>query len=135
MELSNSSASKLNEYERAFVDHMAKSGIAGLDFARLTKEVFEAEIGGEGDALLKGLSQQALEDPELFASEMYKTFGLGALQYYVMIVKYVDGGKFHPEEKADEEAEKEELESIVNEIGSDSEQEMESSPTRTATPG
>jgi hypothetical protein len=105
---------------------MTKSSIAGADFARLTKEVFEAEIGGEGDALLRGLSQQALEDPRRFASEMYKTFGLGALQYFVMIVKYVDAGKFHPEEEAEEEAEKEDLESIVNEIGYDPEQETES---------
>ena len=127
MESPNASESELNEYERAFVDHMARSGIAGLDFARLTKEVFEAEIGGEGDALLKGLSQPALEDPGLFASELYKTFGLGALQYYVMIVKYVDAGKFHPEEEAKEEAEEEDLESIFNEIGSDPEQETESS--------
>jgi len=125
MESSNISEYKLNEYERAFVDHMARSGIAGSDFARLTKEVFEAEIGGGGDTLLKGLSQQTLEDPELFATEMYKTFGLGVLQYYVMIVRYVDAGKFHPREEADEEAEKDDLESIINELGSDPEQETE----------
>lgn len=103
-----------------------RSGITGPDFARLTKETLEAEIGGEGDALLKDLSQQTLEDPELFASEMYKTFGMGALQYYVMIVKYVDAGKFHPQEEAEEEAADEDLESIVNEIDSNPARETES---------
>ena len=102
---------------------MVRSRIAGTDFARLTKEAFEAEFGGEGDALLRGLSQEALEDPEQFASEMYKAFGLGALQYYVVIVKHVDAGKFHPEEEAEEEAEEEDLESIVNEIDSKPEDE------------
>ena len=112
----------LNEYEKAFVDHMSRSGIAGPDFARLTKEVFEAEFGGEGDALLRGLSQEALEDPKRFASEVYRTFGMGALQYYVMIVKYVDSGRFHPEEEAEEEAEEQDLESIVREMESDPDQ-------------
>jgi hypothetical protein len=126
--MSNFSGFRLNEYERAFVDHMVRSSMAGPDFARLAKEAFEAELGGEGDALLKGLDQQTLENPERFASEIYKAFGLGALQYYVMIVKYVDAGKFHPEEEAEDEAEEEDLESIVNELDSKPGQETGSSP-------
>ncbi len=112
----------MNEYERAFAAHMFKSGISGPDFARLTRDVFEAEFGGEGDALLKGLNRKTMEDPKRFASELYKTFGMGALQYYVKIVKYVDSGKFHPEEEAEEEAVQEDLQSIVDEIESNSEQ-------------
>ena len=104
---------------------MSRSGIKGVEFARLTKDVFEAEFGGEGDALLRGLTPEALEDPRRFASEVYKTYGMGALQYYVMIVKYLDSGKFHPEEETEEEAEEEDLESIVNEVESNSNQEVE----------
>jgi hypothetical protein len=118
----NRSGPKLNEYEKAFVEHMSKSGIRGADFTRLTRDVFEAEFGGEGDALLKGLSQESLESPERFATEVYKAYGLGALHYYVMIVKYVDSGKFHPEEEAEEEAEEGDLESIINEVESNSKQ-------------
>ena len=120
--LAKRARSILNEYEKAFVGHMSRSGITGPDFARLTKEAFEAEFGGEGDTLLKGLSREAFEDPKRFASEVYKTFGMGALQYYVTIVKYVDSGMFHPEEEAEEEAEEQDLESIVREIESDPEQ-------------
>jgi len=118
----------LNEYEKAFVEHMAKSGIRDADFSRLTKEVYEAEFGGEGDALLKGFSREVREDPERFAIELYKVYGLGALQYYAMIVKYVDAGKFRPEEEEEEEAEEEDLKSIVQEIESNSGEEPESSP-------
>ena len=119
----------MNEYEKAFVEHMSKSGINGHAFARLTKEVYEAEFGGEGDALLRGFSQEALLDPQRFAIEVYKTYGLGALQYYAMIVKYVDSGRFNPAEEAEEEAEEEDLQTIVDEVESYSEQRSESSPT------
>ncbi len=118
--------STLNEYEKAFVEHMAKSGIEGGDFSRLVRDAFEAELGGQGDTLLQGMSQEVLEDPERFASELYKTFGMEALQYYVMIVKYVDSGRFHPEEEAEDEAVEADLESIVNELDSNSEQQAES---------
>ncbi len=102
---------------------MSRSGIEGNDFARLIKDVFEAEFGGQGDTLLRGLRQEALEDPRLFASEMYEKFGTEALQYYVKIVKYLDSGRFHPEEEAEDEAVEEDLESIVNEVESNSDQE------------
>jgi hypothetical protein len=69
------------------------------------------------------LGRETLEDPQRFASEVYKTYGMAALQYYVMIVRYVDSGKFHPEEEAEEEAEEQDLESIVNEVESNSNQE------------
>jgi len=119
----------MNEYEKAFVEHMSKSGIRGPEFARLTKEAYESEFGGEGDVLLKELSQETLEDPQRFATEVYKTYGMGALQYYSMIVRYADSGRFNPEEEAEEEAEEADLQTIVDEVDSNSEQEPESGPT------
>ena len=111
---------ELNECEKAFVDHMSRSGIEGIDFQRLTNDVFEGEFGGQGDALLRNLSPEALEVPSHFATEVYKKFGMEALRYFVMIVKYVDSGRFHPEEEAEDEAVEEDLESIVNEVESNS---------------
>ena len=105
---------------------MSKSEIEGDDFARLTRDAFEAELGGQGETLLKGLSQEALGDPERFASELYKTFGMEALKYFVMIVKYVDSGRFHPQEEAEDEAVEQDLQSIVDEMESNSYQEAES---------
>ncbi len=104
---------------------MSRSGIEGTDFTRLTRDVFEAELGGQGETLLRGLSQEALEDPERFASELYRMYGTEALKYYVMIVKYVDSGRFHPEEEVEEEAVEEDLQSIVDEMESHSEPDTE----------
>ena len=116
----------MNEYEKAFTKHMEKAGIGGTDFARLIKEAYEAEFGGQGDALLAGLGQETMEDPRRFASVVYKEHGMGALQYYSMIVKYLDSGRFNPAEEAEEEAEESDLESIVEEVESNSEQETSS---------
>ncbi len=101
---------------------MTESGVQGPDFARLVKDVFEAELGGQGDVLMKSLGNEAMGDPKRFASEVYKAFGMEALQYYVMIVKYLDAGKFHPEEEAEDEAVEADLQSIVDEVESNSEQ-------------
>lgn len=119
----------MNEYEKAFVEHVSKSDIKGPEFARLTKEAYEAEFGGEGDVLLRGFGQEILEDPERFAIEVYKTYGTGALQYYSLIVRYLDSGKFDPAEEAEEEAEEKELETIVDEVDSNSVRYPESNPT------
>ncbi len=104
---------------------MSRSGIEGAEFARLTRDVFEAELGGQGKTLLNGINQETLEDPERFATKLYETLGMKALQYYVMIVKYVDAGRFHPEEEAEDEAVEEDLQSIVDEVESSSRQEAE----------
>jgi hypothetical protein len=112
----------LNEYEKAFVERIAKSGIEGAGFADLVREAFEAEYGGEGDALLVGLSKETKEDPGRFASELYDQYGTGALQYYALIIRYVDSGRYSPAEEAEEEAEESDLESIVEEVESNSEQ-------------
>ena len=118
----------MNEYEGAFTERMAKSGIAGAEFARLVKEAYEAEFEGEGDALLVGLGPQTLEDPRRFASEVYKEYGMGALQYFSLIVRYVESGRFNPAEEAEEEAEDADLESILEKVESNSEQETTSDP-------
>ena len=113
----------MNEYEKAFVEHISKSGIEDADFPRLVREAYEAEFGGEGDVLLAGLSRETLADPRRFASEFYRQYGLGALRYFTMVVRYVDSGRFNPAEEAEEEAEESDLESIVEEIDSSSDHE------------
>jgi hypothetical protein len=110
------------------VEHIVRLNIRGSDFSELTKQALEAEYGGEGNALLSGFSQGTLEDPQKFALELYKVYGTGALQYYVAIVKYADSGKFHPEEDSEEKTEEQELASMVDEIGLDSDQESGTDP-------
>jgi len=122
----------MNEYDRAFVDHMSRLGLKGTNFAKLTKEVFEAKFGGGGDALLKGWTQETLEDPERFASEVHRIFGMGALQYYVLIVRYLNAGRFNPEREAEEDVEEERLESIVNQMDANSDYAVESDELTTA---
>jgi hypothetical protein len=118
----------LNEYERAFVEHMSRSEVDGDDFARLTRDAFEAELGGQGATLLTAVSQEALRSPERFASELYKTFGTEALKYFVMIVKYVDSGRFHPQEEVEDEAVDQDLQSIVDEMEPNTRHEVEEGP-------
>jgi len=108
---------------------MTASGIKGADFARLTRDVLAAEFGGQGETLLRGLSRDALKDPERFASELYKMYGMEALKYYVMIVRYLDSGRFHPEEEAEDEAVEEDLETLVEAVDSNSEQGTETDPS------
>jgi len=113
----------LNEYEKAFVEHIAGLHIEGPVFATLVREALEAEYGGEIDNLLGGLKPQTLEDPEKFAAELSKTFGADAMEYYITITKYAESGSFQPEQESEEEKEDEELESIVRETEPDSDQE------------
>jgi cysteinyl-tRNA synthetase len=75
--------------------------------------------------LIRGIDQANFEDPERFASELFKSFGTEALRYYVVIVKYADSGKFNAEGDAEEEAEKEELKSIMQQTESASNQEAD----------
>jgi len=114
--------SDLNEYEKAFVEHIAQLNISGPNFAALAREALEAEYGGEIDSVLNGLTQETLRNPEKFAVEVFKVFGTQAMQYYVTIIKYAESGNFHPEEDAELEKEEEELESLVHKLGPDSEQ-------------
>jgi hypothetical protein len=105
-----------------FIERMARLKIPpGPTFIALTKGALEGEFGGEGDALLKGLSQSALEDPTKFAKELFNMYGDGAMQYFAMIVRYAESGNFHPEEDQELEREEEELGSVVKEVEGDSE--------------
>ena len=106
----------MNEYEEAFVDHVEELGIDGPTFSALVKESLEAEYGGEIDAVFKGLSQETLEDPEKFATEVFKAFGTGAMQYYVAILRYAESTNFHPAEDQETKKEEDELESILRDV-------------------
>jgi hypothetical protein len=111
---------ELNEYEKAFVEHVTRLKIGGPNFAKLAREALEAEYGGEIDALFSGLSQETLESPERFAAEVFKTFGKEAMPYYVTILKYAESGLYQPEQDSEQEKEEEELESIIHKIEPDS---------------
>lgn len=107
----------MNEYEKAFVERIAALKIPpGPTFAALVKGALEGEWGGEGDAMLKGLSQETIGDPAKFASQLFKTYGSGAMRYLTLIVKFADSGNFHPEEDQESEREEEELESVIQEV-------------------
>jgi len=111
----------MNMIEKAFLERIAELRIdPGPTFAELTRGALEGEWGGEGGELLKGISQQTLEDPKRFASELLKTYGDGAEKYLMLIVKYADSGTFHPEEEQELEKEEEELESVVEEVDAQS---------------
>jgi hypothetical protein len=109
----------LNDYEKAFVEHIAKLNIQGAAFAKLVQEGLEAEYGGEIGTLLSSLKPPTLESPEKFAAELYRTLGTGAMPYYVTIIKFAESGRFSQEQDAEEEKENKELESLVREIESD----------------
>jgi hypothetical protein len=110
----------LNEYEKRFVEHIARLGVTGLAFTRLVRKALEAEYGGEMDSLLSNLNQTTLEDPEEFAVEVYKAFGTDSMQYFVTIVKYAESEAYHPDEDSELEKEEEELESLVGRLEPDS---------------
>jgi hypothetical protein len=102
------------------VKHIARLNIEGPAFAALVREAMEAEYGGEIDNVLRGLKQQALEDSEKFAAELFKAFGTQAMQYYVTIIKFAESGSFRPDQDPEEEREDEELESLIRETEPDS---------------
>ena len=53
---------------------------------------------------------------------MIRTYGEGAEQYLLLIVKYADSGDFRPAEEEESEKEEEELESVIDEVQANSEQ-------------
>jgi len=114
----------MNEIEKAFLERIAELKIEpGPGFAALTKGALEGEWGGEADELLKGISGETLEDPKRLASELIGTYGDGAERYLLLIVKYADSGRFHPDAEQELEKEEEELESVVEEVDANSGQE------------
>ena len=110
----------MNEYEKAFVQRMGVLKVTpGPGFASLVQNAFEREMGGEETSFLTGISRKTLEDPEKFAAELYNTYGTEAMGYLSMIVRFAESGDYHPSEDAEERKEEEELESIIEETGSD----------------
>jgi len=69
---------------------------AGIDFEALAREALTGKFGGAVDVMLRGLSPDALKEPERFVNELSKTFGRGAVAIYEPITKYVDMGLYGP---------------------------------------
>lgn len=116
----------MNDYEKAFVERINGLKIApGPAFASLVRVALGREMGGEEESLLSGLSQATLEDPRRLAMELYNTYGEGAMQYLVMIVRFAESGEYHPEEDQELEREDEELESVIGETESERNGEQE----------
>ena len=84
----------MNDYEKTFVLKMQRVRRAGIGFEPLAREALVGKFGGATEVLLKGVSQQALDDPEMFVKELSKVFGRGAMGVYEPIVKYVDMGLY-----------------------------------------
>jgi len=85
-----------NDYERMFVDKMSQLKRAGIPFGQLAREALIAKFGGATDVMLRDLSPDAREDPELFVKELSRIFGGGVMSVYEPIVKYVDLGMYSP---------------------------------------
>lgn len=111
----------MNKYEKAFVEHIGRMKIQdGPTFTKLFTEALEAEYGGQVSSLWRGMNNQAMEDPEKFASALYKALGTDeAMRYYATIIKYAESGRFQPEEDAEQEQEEQELASVIRDTGSD----------------
>lgn len=67
---------------------------AGIGFEALAREALVGKFGGATDVLLRDLSPQALDDPELFVRELTAIFGRGAMGVFEPMVKYVDMGLY-----------------------------------------
>jgi len=85
---------RLNDYEKSFVLKMQRVMRAGVGFEALAREALVGKFGGATEVLLRDLSTQALDDPELFVKELAKIFGRGAMGVYEPIVRYVDMGLY-----------------------------------------
>jgi len=88
----------LNSESKAFLDRVDGLKIDG-NFAELTKQALEAKFGGGGDALLRDFSPEILSNPDMFAGEMSALFGRGAVQFFSVITKYYESGKFKPPQR------------------------------------
>jgi hypothetical protein len=88
----------LNNESKTFLDRVDVLRIDG-NFSELTKQALEAKFGGGGDALLRGFSPEVLGSPVMFADEMSALFGRGAVQFFSVITKYYESGKFKPPQR------------------------------------
>jgi len=84
----------MNDYEKAFVVKMSRLKRAGIDLEALTREALTGKFGGATDIMLRGMSQEAMDDPQVFVKELSRTFGRGAIGVYEPIVKFVDMGLY-----------------------------------------
>jgi hypothetical protein len=115
----------VNQYEKAFVEHIARLNLDGPTFVALVRQAMEAEYGGEVNHLLSGIKQQKFEDPKKFAEELSKQFGDQAMRYFVTIIKFAESGRFQPEEDLEQQKADEEFESLVRETEPASDQQAE----------
>lgn len=88
----------MNSESKSFLDRVGVLKIDG-NFAELTKQALEAKFGGGGDALLRGFSSEVLQSPGMFADEMSALFGKGAVQFFTVITKYYEAGRFKPPQR------------------------------------
>ncbi|MDA4126457.1 MAG: hypothetical protein OK452_04545 [Thaumarchaeota archaeon] len=116
---------RLDQYEKAFVEHVARLNLEGSTFAALVRQAMEAEYGGEINNLLSGIKQQTFENPKKFAKELSKTFGETAMRYFVTIIKFAESGRFQPEEDLEQQKADEDFESLVRETEPASDQQAE----------
>ena len=73
--------------------------IGTTNFGELTRQALRSKFGGGGDALLQDISEDTLGTPELFAGEMSAMFGRGAVQFFSIITKFYESGRFMPPQK------------------------------------
>jgi hypothetical protein len=112
----------LNEYEKSFVLKMGRLKTTGIDFQGLAKEALDGKFGGATDVILRGLSADALREPERFVSELTRIFGRGAMGFCDPIIRYVDLGLYSPAQNTS-------MLGILNQLGPP--KEGESDPNRT----
>jgi len=84
----------LNDYEKSFILKMQRVRRAGIGFEALAREALVGKFGGATEVLLRDLSPQALDDPELFVKELTKIFGRGAMAVYEPMIRFVDMGLY-----------------------------------------
>ncbi|MGD0478175.1 MAG: hypothetical protein ABSB29_08430 [Nitrososphaerales archaeon] len=84
----------MNDYEKSFVTKIGRLTNVGIDFEDLAREALAKKFGGAAEVLLRGLSTDALREPEHFVKELSRIFGRGAMGIYEPIVKYVDLGLY-----------------------------------------
>jgi hypothetical protein len=89
----------LNSDSKLFVDRVEALKIRTPDFGELTRQALRSKFGGGGDALLQDIPEDTLGNPELFAGEMSAIFGRGAVQFFSIIVRFYESGRFKPPQR------------------------------------
>jgi len=84
----------MNNESRTFVERVDQLKIPDSNFADLTRQALQSKFGGGGDALLRDFAVDTLNSPELFAGEMSALFGRGAVQFFTIITKFYESGRF-----------------------------------------